>query len=170
MKLFNRYHIALALIAALITVLAITSANARDNRDPFPHEANTEWRTTTYYDESPTIIPGRGQIVIDANDRTIIRDYMGRNYAIRCLAGETISPNGCVPIGKMRQTTRTTTTVYTVGQPLSETVVYTDVPPSLITQLQPVPTGYEYVVVDGDVVLLSPSHQVIDAVTWVPVQ
>lgn len=170
MQLFNKYHVAIALFAAFLTAMAIAlPADARDNRNANPHEAPGTWQTTTtYYDESPTIIPGRNQLVIEQGDRTVIRNYMGRHYTVNCPAGMTISPNGCVPISKVNQTVRTTTTTYTVGQPLAETVIYTYPPEPLVQQLRPVPTGYEYVVVDGDVVLLAPNRQVIDAVTWAP--
>ena len=42
-----------------------------------------------------------------------------------------------------------------IGRPLPSTVVVQPVPPVLVRRLGPVPTGYEYVIVDGDIVKLA---------------
>src|SRR6266851_2464165 len=53
-----------------------------------------------------------------------------------------------------------------VGQRLPAAVVVQPLPPVLVTRLGPAPVGYEYVVVDGDVVKLAlGTRLVVDAIT-----
>ena len=52
-----------------------------------------------------------------------------------------------------------------VGRPLPASLVFQPVPEVLVTRLGPVPTGYQYVVVDGDVLKMAiGTRLVVDAI------
>jgi len=53
-----------------------------------------------------------------------------------------------------------------VGQRLPSVVVVERVPVVLVPRLRPAPVGYEYVVVDGDVLLMrTRTRLIVDAIT-----
>ncbi|MBU6234577.1 MAG: hypothetical protein KGQ41_01920 [Alphaproteobacteria bacterium] len=96
-------------------------------------------------------------ILINADNRDVIRQYIYDDYRGHCPPGLAKKHNGCVPPGHTR---------YVVGQILPPDVVYYPVPSSLLVRLDPVPVGYQYVRVDKDVLLISEAtKKVIDAVT-----
>ena len=76
-----------------------------------------------------------------------------------CPPGLAKKGNGCLPPGQAKRR-------YIVGQRLPTTVVIQPLPPVLVTRLGPAPRGYEYAVVDGDVVKLAVGTRlVVDAIT-----
>ncbi len=94
-------------------------------------------------------------------DRGVIRSYLADRYASSCppeLAGR---HNGCLPpSGPGRKT-------YLLGYPLKQETAYEFAPQSLLVLLKPVPEGYQYVIVDKDMLLVSEAtHTVIDTVTY----
>lgn len=95
----------------------------------------------------------------NSSDRVIIKQYIVEDYRSHCPPGLAKKHNGCLPPGQAKK-------LYRIGQPLPEVVVYEPVPQPLLVQLQPVPVGYQYIMVDKDVLLISEaSHKVIDAIT-----
>ena len=107
---------------------------------------------------------GRGDrdvvLVFNDRDRDAVRRYwvdtVGRG---NCPPGLAKKHNGCLPPGQARKR-------YVVGQRLPAAVVVQPLPPVLVTRLGPAPVGYEYVVVDGDVVKLAVGTRlVVDAIT-----
>ena len=107
---------------------------------------------------------GRGDrevvVVFNDRDRDAVRRYwvdtVGRG---NCPPGLAKKHNGCLPPGQAKKR-------YVVGQRLPTTVVIQPLPPVLVTRLGPVPRGYEYAVVDGDVVKLAVGTRlVVDAIT-----
>ena len=61
-----------------------------------------------------------------------------------------------------------TTRRYVIGRPLARTIVYEPLPTVLAPQLRPAPAGYQYAVVDGDVVLINTASRVIaDAIAHI---
>jgi hypothetical protein len=101
----------------------------------------------------------RVPVVIGSNDRVVISNYIVNDYRLGCPPGLAKKNNGCLPPGHAKAR-------YIIGQPLPGTVVWQPVPQPLLMQLQPVPVGYQYVMVDRDVLLMSQaSHHVIDAIT-----
>lgn len=92
------------------------------------------------------------------HDRVSVQSYMEGHYRSDCPPGLAKKHNGCMPPGQAKH--------YRVGYPLYSGIVYEPVPEPLLVQLQPVPMGYQYVMVDRDVLLISEaSHKVIDAIT-----
>jgi len=107
---------------------------------------------------------GRGDrdvvVVFNDRDRDAVRRYwvdtVGRG---NCPPGLAKKHNGCLPPGQARKR-------YVVGQALPAGVVVQPLPPVLVTRLGPAPAGYQYVVVDGDVVKLAVGTRlVVDAIT-----
>jgi hypothetical protein len=101
---------------------------------------------------------GSALITLDAGDRRIIREYLGRDYKAKCPPGLAKKRNGCLPPGLAKK--------YAVGRALPPYVSFLPLPDDLLGRLSPLPPGYKYGRVDGDVLLLSEAgHKVIDAVT-----
>ena len=106
--------------------------------------------------------PDKGDVVIVFNDRD--RDEVHRYWVDtvgrgNCPPGLAKKHNGCLPPGQAKKR-------YVVGQRLPAAVVVQPLPPVLVTRLGPAPAGYEYVVVDGDVVKLAiGTRLVVDAIT-----
>jgi hypothetical protein len=109
-----------------------------------------------------------GVVVVKERDRTVVfedthrnavRTYWVETYGVgNCPPGLAKKANGCLPPGQARKR-------YVVGRRLPSTVVYSPVPQVLVTRLGPAPAGYEYVVVDGDVLKLAVGTRlVVDAI------
>lgn len=95
-------------------------------------------------------------VVFGGDDRVLIREYLVREYGSSCPPGLAKKHNGCLPPGHAKR--------YYIGQPLH--AEWQPVPSGLLEVLTPVPMGYQYVMVDKDVLLISEaSKKVIDAVT-----
>ena len=76
-----------------------------------------------------------------------------------CPPGLAKRNNGCLPPGQAKKR-------YLVGHPLPAAVVIQPLPPVLVTRLGPPPAGYQYAVIDGDVVKLAiGTRLVVDAIT-----
>lgn len=99
------------------------------------------------------------RVIITDSNRVVIKEYISHNYHSNCPPGLAKKHNGCLPPGQAKK-------LYRVGYTLPSTVVWEPVPQSLLVRLDPVPMGYQYVMVDRDVLLVSEaSHKVIDAIT-----
>lgn len=95
---------------------------------------------------------------IETSDRVVIREYVADHYKSHCPPGLAKKHNGCLPPGQAKK--------YRVGHALPDTVEWREVPQPLLVRLHPVPAGYQYVMVDKDVLLISEaSKKIIDAVT-----
>lgn len=92
----------------------------------------------------------RDRVVVFADrDRDIVRSYWVETYGRgKCPPGLAKKNRLCLPPGQLKKR-------YVVGQRLPTSVVVQRVPSVLVTRLGPVPTGYEYVVVDGDIVKMA---------------
>ena len=106
--------------------------------------------------------PGDRDVVVVFNDRDRdeVRRFWVDSYGRgNCPPGLAKKHNGCLPPGQAKKR-------YVVGQRLPATVVIQPLPPVLVTRLGPAPRGYEYAVVDGDVVKLAVGTRlVVDAIT-----
>lgn len=114
-----------------------------------------------YNDDDSRYHSSRGDdrvVVIIDSERDYIRDYIRTDYRRHCPPGLAKKNNGCQPPGQAKK--------YRVGYPLPDDVIYVPVPRDLLVHLSPVPSGYQYVKVDKDVLLIAEaSKKVIDAVT-----
>ena len=90
--------------------------------------------------------------------RVVVKDYYGSEFrAGRCPPGLAKKNNGCMPPGQARK--------YTVGQRLPANVVYYQVPQRVTYQLGAPPSGYRYVRVASDILLLAVgTRMVVDAI------
>jgi Ni/Co efflux regulator RcnB len=129
---------------AFIAVLAIAPATAKDKdkgKHGSPHAEDQD----------------HGKHFGD-HDRVAIRTYYveaGRSG--HCPPGLGKKNNGCLPPGQAKK--------WVVGQPLPPTVVYAPLPTALVVQLTPPPSGYRYVRVAGDILMISVGTRlVIDAI------
>lgn len=80
--------------------------------------------------------------------RTIVREYFnGADESGRCPPGLKRKHNHCQPPGRARR--------WLVGRPLPRDVLYYDLPPTVVQQIGYPPTGYRFVRVAGDILLIS---------------
>jgi Ni/Co efflux regulator RcnB len=105
--------------------------------------------------------PGQGDRAgaFQDRDRQVVGDWWKDTYGPDgCPPGLAKKHNGCLPPGQAKKR-------YAVGQRLPGTVVIQPLPPVLVTRLGPPPAGYEYAVVDGDILKLAiGTRMVVDAI------
>lgn len=88
-------------------------------------------------------------LVFGSSDREAARAYFSQKYGRgNCPPGLAKKNNGCLPPGQAKKR-------YRVGERLSTTVIYVEAPSELVVRLQPISSGYRYVIVDGDLVKLA---------------
>ena len=94
-----------------------------------------------------------------SDDRKDWREYWGEQYEHgHCPPGLAKKHNGCMPPGQAKKR-------YSIGHPLPRDVVIFDVPAVLLPRFAPLPPGYRYGIVDGDLVQLAVgSLLVVDAI------
>lgn len=92
------------------------------------------------------------------HQRVVVRQYYEPQWrAGRCPPGLAKKHNGCMPPGQAR--------MWHVGQPLPRGVVYYPVPQPMVVQLGVPPSGYRYVRVAGDILLMAiGTSMVVDAI------
>jgi len=96
------------------------------------------------------------QIYFGDNDRRVINDYYGNQFRSgHCPPGLAKKGNGCMPPGQAKK--------WHKGRPLPQDVAYYDLPRDLVYRLPPPPPRHRYVRVASDVLLLSGSGIVVDA-------
>lgn len=93
-----------------------------------------------------------------SQQRTVVSNYYGNEFkAGRCPPGLAKKHNGCRPPGQAKK--------YVVGQRLPSNVVYYQVPQRVVYQLGAPPSGYRYVRVSSDLLLLAiGTSMVVDAI------
>ena len=80
--------------------------------------------------------------------RSAVRQYYGGEFQSgRCPPGLAKKHNGCMPPGQARK--------WELGRPLPPNVIYYDVPRALVLQLGQPPSGYRYVRVAGDILMIA---------------
>ena len=94
----------------------------------------------------------------DDRHRTFAHEYYSEQFrGGRCPPGLAKKHNGCVPPGQAKK--------WTVGRPLPRDVIYYDMPPALVVQFGRPPSGYRYVRVASDILLIAlGTGMVIDAI------
>lgn len=91
--------------------------------------------------------------------RDAVRSYFIGAYGRgNCPPGLAKKNNGCLPPGQARKR-------YVVGQPLPGAISIAELPRDLATRIGPVPAGYRYGIVDGDLIMLAiPTRVVVDVI------
>ena len=90
--------------------------------------------------------------------RVIVRDYYSEHHSAgRCPPGLAKKHNGCMPPGLAKK--------WHIGQPLPRDVVYYSVPQTLVVQIGQPPSGYRYVRVASDILLIAiGTGMIVDAI------
>jgi len=90
--------------------------------------------------------------------RVMVRDYYGEQFrAGRCPPGLAKKNNGCMPPGQAKK--------WRVGYQLPREVIYHEVPRDLVTKIGPAPSGYRYVQVAADILMIAiGTSMVVDAI------
>jgi Ni/Co efflux regulator RcnB len=90
--------------------------------------------------------------------RVIVRDYYAEQFRKgRCPPGLAKKHNGCMPPGQAKK--------WQMGQPLPRNVVYYEVPQQLVVQIGVPPSGYRYVRVASDILMIAVGTRlVVDAI------
>ncbi len=103
---------------------------------------------------NPAVVAPQGNvapvnIVIQERDRGTVYSYYRTEYATAgCPPGLAKKNNGCLPPGQAKK-------MWAMGQPLPAAVVYYPLPGVLLAQLSPAPSGYQYVRVANDILLMA---------------
>ena len=92
------------------------------------------------------------------HERVVVRDYYEeRGRMGRCPPGLAKKHNGCMPPGQAKK--------WHKGRPLPREVIYHDLPPRVIIQIGTPPSGYKYVRVAADILLIAVgTGMVVDAI------
>lgn len=101
---------------------------------------------------------GKQKKHFDNDKRAYIHSYYDEEFrGGRCPPGLAKKHNGCMPPGQAKK--------WRMGQPLPRDVVIYDVPPALVVRIGTPPTGYKYVRVAGDILLIAiGTRMVADAI------
>lgn len=93
------------------------------------------------------------------HDREYVRDYYSGEYRRngKCPPGLAKKNNGCMPPGQAKK--------WAYGRPLPRDVVYYEVPQPVIVRIGPPPSGYKYVRVASDILMIAiGTNMVVDAI------
>jgi len=90
--------------------------------------------------------------------RVIVHDYYAEQFrGGRCPPGLAKKHNGCMPPGQAKK--------WQLGRPLPHDVIYYEVPHSLVVQIGLPPSGYRYVRVASDILMIAiGTGMVVDAI------
>ncbi|MCD2450616.1 DUF1236 domain-containing protein [Methylicorpusculum oleiharenae] len=90
--------------------------------------------------------------------RTVVRNYYsGQFRAGHCPPGLAKKNNGCLPPGQAKK--------WRVGYPLPRDVIFYDLPQDIILGMGPAPSGYRYVRVASDILMIAVgTGRVVDAI------
>jgi len=89
----------------------------------------------------------------------VVRSYYDNEHSRsgRCPPGLAKKHNGCMPPGQARK--------WHVGQPLARNVTYYRVPRQLVVQIGQPPSGYQYVRVSSDILLMAiGTRMIVDSI------
>ena len=91
-------------------------------------------------------------------ERVVVHDYYeDRHHKGHCPPGLRKKHNGCMPPGQAKK--------WKKGRPLPREVVYHDLPPRVVIQIGTPPSGYKYVRVAADILLIAiGTGMVVDAI------
>ena len=93
-------------------------------------------------------VTGERVVLFADRDREVVRTYYVDTYRAGCPPGLAKKNNGCLPPGQAKKR-------YVVGRPLPSGIRWEPVPREVEIRIGPAPTGYQYGIVDGDLVKLT---------------
>ena len=98
------------------------------------------------------------RVHFDDRQRNYLREYYGEQFRSgNCPPGLAKKNNGCMPPGQAKK--------WRVGHPLPRDVVYYDLPSSVMIHIGMPPSGYRYVRVASDILMLAVgTGMVVDAI------
>jgi Ni/Co efflux regulator RcnB len=148
----------LALLVASSLAIGITFPSTPAFADNEKHEKQKERDRDRDRQGAASGMRVAVDVRIGEPDRVIIRDYYGA--AVRsghCPPGLAKKNNGCMPPGQAKK--------WRQGEPLPRDVVFHDLPPALTMKLTLPPSGYRYVRVANDVLMIAAgTGLVVDAI------
>lgn len=152
--------IILSALAILSLMSGMNTAFAdQDKHKPF-HESDNSYVKKSYNqgpDHHGNNNPANTMRIHD-NDRAVLRRYAEDHYKKYCAPSLIKKYGECLQYGQPQKR-------YVVGYSLPTNILYYPVPRDTVSRLRPIPSGYKYVRVDNDVVLMEISTQkIIDAV------
>ena len=126
-----------------------------DRRDDGRYESGADGKKAAKKEQKRQLKAG---YYFGAPQRVVVNNYYGNEFrAGRCPPGLAKKNNGCMPPGQAKK--------YLVGQRLPSNVVYYQVPQTVVYQLGAPPSGYRYVRVASDILLLAVgTGMVVDAI------
>ena len=94
----------------------------------------------------------------DDDKRANVRGYYEEEFRDgHCPPGLAKKHNGCMPPGQAKK--------WRMGRPLAQNVVFYDVPPALVVRIGEPPSGYKYVRVASDILMIAiGTRMVVDAI------
>ncbi|MGZ5787240.1 MAG: hypothetical protein ACXWJM_15090 [Ramlibacter sp.] len=154
-------HLAVLAIAAVFAAPAFAGHGDKGDKDERKAEkhADKAQRQAEKHAEKHAEKRQREEIKAGAyfNDhqREAARAYYAEHYGRvgKCPPGLAKKNNGCLPPGQAKR--------WAVGQPLPRDVVVYSVPQPVLVQLPPVPYGYRYGRVGGDIVLMQRQNNLV---------
>lgn len=143
------------LIAVLLWAVGAAAAEAKP-----PGQGKAKGKDKDKDKDKVVVVDHDRRVVVFTHDhRDHYRGYWRETYGPGCPPGLAKKNNGCLPPGQARKR-------YVVGQRLPRTVVVDPLPDILVKRIGPAPAGYEYAIVDGDLVKLAVGTRlVVDAIT-----
>jgi Ni/Co efflux regulator RcnB len=150
---------ALALaVAGILAAGPVMAKNDKHDRDDNrgKHGAGKDDRRDDKHDRPDDRSDQRGHF--EERHRLAVQDYYGQEFRKgHCPPGLKKKHNGCMPPGQAKK--------WHVGQPLAREVVYYAVPQPLVVRIGPPPSGYRYVRVADDILMISiGTRMVVDAI------
>jgi len=137
---------------ALLTVASLAlagSAFAQKDKDDKPGHGRGGPPSAQQPSSSRSSSGGQQGYVVSDRDRTTTYSYYRTEYSAgRCPPGLAKKDNGCLPPGQAKKQ-------WEMGRPLPREVYYEELPPTLLRQLSPAPSGYQYVRVANDVLMMA---------------
>jgi Ni/Co efflux regulator RcnB len=100
----------------------------------------------------------QGDRRFEDRQHVVVREYYVKEYhSGHCPPGLAKKHNGCMPPGQAKK--------WRMGHPLPRDIVYYDLPPALVAQIGVPPSGYRYVRVASDILLIAVgTSMVVDAI------
>ncbi len=94
----------------------------------------------------------------ESRHNVLVRDYYESHYRDgRCPPGLAKKHNGCMPPGQAKK--------WQMGHQVPNNVIFYSVPQQLVLQIGPPPSGYRYVRVDSDILMIAiGTRMVVDAI------